>query len=107
MSLSPFDNNPFVPSVPALFCNAPSVKVVNVKQSDEVVLSVPPDNVNTSLKLVPEPESTEIEFPAVPAVDADKCNAVVPSTAVTPIAAVLISATKLSNVIAVVEPVAK
>ena len=51
------------------FNNSPSAIVVNVKQLFASVVLVPPDNVNTSFIDAPDPVSTEIELPAVPAAE--------------------------------------
>ena len=98
----------FAPSVPPLLLAiAPSVMVFKVNELVFPTPAVPPVNVKTSLNVVPEPVSTEIEFPAVPAEEAVNWIAVVASVASTPILAPSILATKLSIYPAVLDPVAK
>ena len=108
MWTEPLVNTLFVVAVEsALFIIVPSAIVFNVKAFEvEPPVAVPPSSVAISLNVVPEPVSTVISFPETPAAEAVKTKAVAPSTAVTPIAAVLILATKLSKYPAVSEPVA-
>ena len=99
-----------MPSASALFNTAPWDNVWNFKVvAPPEVVCVPPSNVKVVTVIeAPEPVWTVIALPAVPAVEADKCNAVVPSTALTPIpksSLAPIFATKLSIAVAADDPV--
>ena len=96
LSLVPLVSVLLVPVPPSESCSAPSAKVSNVNAVPVPVVATPPDNVRTSLNVVPEPVSTVIEFPAVPAAEDVNSIAVVASVASTPILAASTLDTKLS-----------
>ena len=112
LSLEPDCNDPSLYCAPSSVVDVELLRIVPSPIVFRVnafvpVPSVPPARVNTSENVDPDPVSTVIELPAVPAIDAVNCNAVDVAVASTPTPAVSITVTKLVIPAAVSEPVAK
>ena len=92
-----------------MFNIRPSDIVFNTNEVPDVVPLVAPDNVKVSVLIVPpEPVSTVIEFPLVPAFEAVKPNcAAIPLLALTAIPEAFISSRRFPINVALVEPVTK